>query len=283
MSPPHPIPYQGSKRRLAPRILSYFPARVRTLYEPFAGSAALTLAAAAAERAESYRLSDSLEPLMRLWSEIVAGPDALAERYEALWARHESGAREAYEWARDEYNAEPRPAHLLYLLARCVKAAVRFNRAGEFNQSADRRRLGTHPERMAGRLQAAHALLAGRAHAGAADYVDATRDAGPDDLVYLDPPYQGTSRGRDERYAETLDFDRFVTYLGELRDRGVPFVVSFDGRTGRKRHGQPLPATLGLRHVELDAGRSSQATLLGRADRTIESLYLSPDLSALDI
>lgn len=108
--------------------------------------------------------------------------------------------------------------------------------------------------------------------------VKATRDAGPGDLVYLDPPYQGTSGGRDERYAATLDRDRFVTYLADLRSRRVPFVVSFDGRTGDKPHGEPLPRDLGLRHVELDAGRSSQSTLLGRAERTVESLYLSPDL-----
>jgi DNA adenine methylase len=36
---------------------------------------------------------------------------------------------------------------------------------------------------------------------------------------------------------------------------------------------------LRLHHVELHAGRSSQATLLGRAEITIESLYLSPALA----
>ena len=43
---PHPIPYQGSKRNLAPAILGYFPERVGTLIKPSAGSVALTLAAA---------------------------------------------------------------------------------------------------------------------------------------------------------------------------------------------------------------------------------------------
>ena len=44
---PHPIPYQGSKRNLAPDILRYFPETFDVLYEPFAGSAAMTIAAAA--------------------------------------------------------------------------------------------------------------------------------------------------------------------------------------------------------------------------------------------
>ncbi|MBM3879048.1 MAG: TIR domain-containing protein [Verrucomicrobia bacterium] len=46
MRVPHPIPYQGSKRNLAPAILGYFPERVGTLIEPSAGSAALGLASA---------------------------------------------------------------------------------------------------------------------------------------------------------------------------------------------------------------------------------------------
>ena len=44
--PPHPIPYQGSKRRLAAAILAHAPSCAR-LIEPFAGSAAISLAAAA--------------------------------------------------------------------------------------------------------------------------------------------------------------------------------------------------------------------------------------------
>ena len=49
--------------------------------------------------------------------------------------------------------------------------------------------------------------------------------------------------------------------------------------TGNKVHGVKLPEHLNLTHMELDAGRSSQATLLGRDDATFESLYLSPLLA----
>lgn len=43
---PHPIPYQGSKRKLAPMIDDYLPDGIDTFYEPFAGSAAMTIYAA---------------------------------------------------------------------------------------------------------------------------------------------------------------------------------------------------------------------------------------------
>ena len=40
-----------------------------------------------------------------------------------------------------------------------------------------------------------------------------------------------------------------------------------------------LPDDLNLTLIELHAGRSSQATLLGRSEITYESLYISPKLS----
>ena len=87
---PHPIPYQGSKRNLATDILRYFPERVMTLIEPFAGSAAITLAAAARGLAARYVINDLNKPLVDLWRAIVDSPEKLARQYESLWrAQHE--------------------------------------------------------------------------------------------------------------------------------------------------------------------------------------------------
>lgn len=55
--------------------------------------------------------------------------------------------------------------------------------------------------------------------------------------------------------------------------------MSYDGRTGNKTFGVRLPENLDLTLIELEAGRSSQATLLNRDDITVESLYLSPRLA----
>jgi len=59
----------------------------------------------------------------------------------------------------------------------------------------------------------------------------------------------------------------------------IPFLLSYDGRCGTRSYGEPLPAGLRLTHLELEAGRSSQATLAGRAEHTVESLYMSPALA----
>jgi DNA adenine methylase len=72
--------------------------------------------------------------------------------------------------------------------------------------------------------------------------------------------------------------------LKRLNQRNVPFILSYDGRTGQKSYGQSLPDELGMCRLEVDAGRSTQATLLSRDDVTYESVYLSGNLvEKLDI
>lgn len=271
---PHPVPYQGSKRLLAAAILAHAPPKVSTLYEPFAGSLALSLAAAAGERAEHFVVGDSLAPLAELWGAVVNRPDEIAAAYETLW--RQVGLPDPYFAIREAFNTDREPAKLLYLLARCVKGAVRFNASGGFNQAPDRRRRGVTPDRMRRHIEGASRLLAGRAAVLSADFEMTVASAGPADLVYLDPPWQGTTTGKDRRYATGLPRERLLAALGTLQARRVPFLLSYDGKTGDRTYGEPLPASLGLRHLELDGGRSTQATLLGRSARTIESLYAWP-------
>ena len=98
------------------------------------------------------------------------------------------------------------------------------------------------------------------------------------DLVYMDPPYQGVSGQFNQRYLPKVNHDEFCTELEKLNEKGVMFAVSYDGRTGTKTYGPTLPRALNLTRLEICAGRSTQATLLGRSDVTYESLYLSPAL-----
>jgi len=281
-SVPHPIPYQGSKRRLAKAILSHVPESSFTrLVEPFAGSAAVTLAAAAQGRFPSYLIGDALEPLMGLWNAILTAPEEIARQYGILWHSERAQPVDAFYKIRAQFNTDRAPAKLLYLLARCVKNSVRFNPAGEFNQSPDKRRKGTHPDTMREEILAAHHLLAGKCRAVHGDFLQLIRKARGGDLFYLDPPYQGTSDGRDQRYIAGLSRARIIEGLELLNEKSIPFILSYDGSCGKKSYGTPLPDHIGKRLL-LDVGRSSQATLNGRRDVTVESLYVSHLLPVTD-
>ena len=277
---PHPVPYQGSKRVLAPRIGLHVPRDVDVWFEPFAGSAAMTLWALDAEVARRYVIADVLAPMAELWQAIIDAPASTAQRYGEIWRGQSAGDRDYFNLVRARYNREADPVDLLYLICRCVKNAVRFNAAGHFTQSVDRRRLGMRPERMAVAIVGASALMRGRTEVRRGNWLATTQDAGPRDFVYLDPPYFGTTVGRDRRYAQQLHQADLIGGLERLLARDVRFVLSYDGTTGGKAYGAPLPDVLGLTRLLLDAGTSAQATLSGRAERTVESLYLSPGLAA---
>lgn len=280
MVAPHPIPYQGSKRHLAPFIIGYFPKDANRLIEPFAGSAAVSLAAAIAGKVDYFILNDINSPLIDLWRDILDQPDRLANMYEKLWRTQQGRERQFYDLVRLRFNKTHQPYYLLYLLARCVKASVRYNANGEFNQSPDNRRKGRQPNSMRQDIRQTSQLLQRKTTLLSESYQKAVERALPTDIIYMDPPYQGVCANRDPRYIEGVVFDELVEILDWLNVRQISFILSYDGRTGGKSFGKMLPDVLQLKRIEVNAGRSSQATLLGRSATTFESLYLSPALLA---
>jgi DNA adenine methylase len=280
---PQPIPYQGSKRQLAPRILPYFPKDAQRIVEPFAGSAAITIAAASQRLASKFWINDAHTPLMDLWREIIENPDSIFLAYARLWNAQLGNEREFFNIVRTRFNQSHRPEDFLYLLTRCVKATIRYNSNGEFNNTPDNRRKGARPAEMRHRIEHASSLLQGRTKITAWGYKKVLDKCTENDLVYMDPPYQGVCGNRDQRYLPKVEYDEFCLELKKLNERNIRYVISYDGRTGNKEYGQPMPDSLELTRIELRAGRSTQATLLGRSDVTYESLYLSPNLSRAEI
>ena len=275
---PHPFPYQGSKRSICRHILPHIPGSADRLVEPFCGAAAVSLAAAVEGKAKRFWLNDANGPLMALWREILERPVQLADSYEALWREQRADRKAFFFQARLQFNQTRAPHLLLYLLARIVKGAVRYSADGQFNQSADNRRWGMKPEAMRMQLLGVSATLADRTTISARDFRSVISETTVEDVIYMDPPYQGTSSARDHRYYDGLPFADFVDALRALNAAGKSYIVSYDGQTGAKKHGESLPADLDLRHLHIRAGRSSQSTLLGRDCETVESLYLSPAL-----
>lgn len=274
-----PFPYQGSKRNIAEKIARHFPTDVTRLIEPFAGSAAISVFAAQHHLANRFVINDSYKPLVDLWKVIIKDPEACAVEYEKLWNSQLDDPNEYYYKVRDEFNETEDPIKFLYLMARCVKNAIRFNGSGQFNQSPDKRRLGRRPDEMRKQMISTSLIFKGKASFYSTDYEEILQNAVPGDLVYMDPPYQGTSTKRDPRYHQGLDFERFVKNLEELNDRSIPYILSFDGSMGDKVYGEPLPSDLKLKKIAIHAGRSAQATLNGDDHLTIESLYLSPAIN----
>ncbi len=279
MAIPHPIPYQGSKRHLAEKIATFIPINVERLIEPFAGSGALSLYIAYHHPVNRFILNDINAPLIHLWDSILTNPDKLATLYSKLWHNQLGKERHYYDLVRSRFNKSHAPYYLLYLLARCVKASIRYNADGLFNQSPDNRRKGKHPQTMRQDLLQASALLQHKTTLYSQDYARILRLATPNDIVYLDPPYAGLADKKTSRYIQTIDEKRLMKQLEWLNQENIPFILSYDGKTGTTNFQRQLPQSLHLTHIELEAGRSTQQTLLGKNQTTYEALYLSPALS----
>lgn len=277
VAPIQAFPYQGSKRILAAQILRHFPRDYSRLIEPFAGSAAVSVAARMNGFTGQGLLSDVNAPLMELWKGIISTPEELLETYERLWTEQLEDPGAYFNQVRTLFNQTHEPGLLLYLLMRCVKAAVRYNKQGQFSQSADKRRLGTKPQALRSRIIRVSQLMQ-NTEVYSAGYEELLFGAAPSDLVYMDPPYQGTSNVPDSRYIQGLSRENFIFALDQAVRRDISFVLSYDAVTANEKYGPTLPRELGLRHLHVSAGTSAQGTLHGRNSQTLESLYLSPGL-----
>lgn len=279
---PQLVQYQGSKRKLAPHILPFMPQSIDRLVEPFSGMAAITVAVATEGKASSYWVNDINEPLINVLKKAVESPEELYEEYKALWEEqlaYPMGHVDHFYHVRADYNSgNHSEANTLYLLARCVKGAVRYSSNGEFNQSPDKRRHGTNPERILMNSKKLNMLLGGKTIFTSMDYREMLPLIKSSDFVYMDPPYQGVTNTRDHRYYQGVEFDELVSFIEGLNNQNTSFILSYDGNLGEKSYGKSLPDSLRCKKMLLNAGASAQATLLGRQATTYEGLYLSHQL-----
>ena len=257
--------------------MSLVPKKVKRIIEPFAGSSAITLYAAKYQCAESFIINDSYKPLINLWKRIISEPEDVARAYENLWTDQVKDPKKYYLDVRSKFNIDQDPIKFLYLVSRCVKNSIRFNSNGDFNQGSDNRRLGRRPSETRKQILSTSLLLAGKIEIHCEDFMKTLSRAQPGDLVYMDPPYQGTSVGKNPRYHQGVSVERLVEGIQYLNDRRIDFLLSYDGSCGDKVYGISLPKNLGLVKFNIHAGRSTQATLQGKDHKTIESLYTSRD------
>ena len=281
MQVPNLVQYQGSKRKLAPQILPFIPSHSARIVEPFCGMASITLATAQKNMADEFWINDLNKDIASVLSAAIEEPNRLISEYRRIWFEQfdwEKGHIDHYLHVRELYNdGEADDGMFLYLIARVAKGAVRYSANG-MNQYLDRRRHGTRPDTMEKNIRTVHTLLCGRTRVTSMDYKSVLADCSDKDVVYMDPPYQGTSGKKDSRYISGVSVDELESELHLLDHRNISYILSYDGTCGEKAYGRELDSTLHCHKLLLDAGRSTQATLNGKNSRTFESLYVSDRL-----
>lgn len=242
----------GNKQRFAHEIVSLFPLRFGTYFEPFLGSAAV-LATLAPTKAVA---SDIFKPLVEIWQTLHDDPSKLKEWYAERWTNFTKAKKVAkYEEIKASYNAQPNGADLLFLCRSCYGGVVRFRKADGYMSTP----CGVHnpipPSSFAHRVDVWRKRTC-KTEFRLLDYRDAMSEARQGDLIYCDPPYKDT---QSILYgAQAFDLCDLLKVIQLCKSRGVYVALSIDGtkRSGNRICDVPIPHGLFEQEVFVNCGRS---------------------------
>ena len=261
------IKWSGSKRSQSEKIKTYLPEKFNKYYEPFIGGGSMLYAI----NPTTAICGDICVPLIDLWNKIKNNPIELSEAYKLRWTRLQTEGYQAYYEIRDNFNNSRSPEDLLFLSRTCVNGLIRFNAKGDFNNSLHHTRPGISPDRLEKIIMDWSKHIQGTNFL-AGDYTITTETAKEGDLIYLDPPYFHTKG----RYYGTIDFDAFFSYLEQLNNRKIKYMLSLDGIRGDDDFTIELPKELYKRHEFIPSGNSSFKKVMDKENlQVLESLYMN--------
>jgi DNA adenine methylase len=216
--------WAGSKRKLLPKLRTFWSKDHRRYVEPFAGSACLFFAL----RPPRAILGDLNRELISTYIEVKYRPNAVLGELAKLppWNR------EVYLRLRslDTLGLGPlaRAARFIYLNRFCFNGIYRTNLSGHFNVPYSGDRCGDLPSDEVFRLCSRRLR---RARFVTGDFERVLRQAERGDLVYMDPPYavQGKRvfREYDPSAFTSEDIERLRAWMVRLNRAGISFLVSY--------------------------------------------------------
>jgi DNA adenine methylase len=242
----------GNKQRYAHEIISFFPERFGTYFEPFLGGGGV-LGTLAPKQGVA---SDIFPPLLEIWRTLRDDPATLKQWYAERWHALMRGDKVAeYERIKAAYNAAPNGADLVFLCRSCYGGVVRFRQADGYMSTP----CGVHqpisPEAFCRRVEEWHRRTQGTTFLPL-DFEEAMEMAKPGDVVYCDPPY---THSQSILYgSQTFALRRLFCAIGRCKSRGVNVALSIDGtkKSGTRACTLPIPEGLFEREVLVNCGRS---------------------------
>lgn len=268
MKPLQPvIKWSGSKRTVAEKLSEFFlPANA--YYEPFLGGGAMMPFA----QANKGKASDIIPELIALWNEIKNNPDIVVKEYEERWTRLQNEGYEVFYEIRSNFNKTKNPYDFLFLTRTCLNGMIRYNSAGEFNNSLHLTRPGINPQRLESIILKWH-LVIRKFEFLNVDYRECLDDIKAGDFVFFDPPYGGTK----SRYTQTpFSLEEFYSTLDQLNSKGVKWMLTFDGSSGDRQYSYAPPEELYINKFQVKTGKSAFRKVIDKVQEDIhESVYLN--------
>ncbi|EAM8075252.1 DNA adenine methylase [Salmonella enterica subsp. enterica serovar Bovismorbificans] len=215
------LKWAGNKTAIMAELKKHLPAGPR-LVEPFAGSCAVMMAT----DYPHYLVADINPDLISLYSVIKNGSELLITIAKGFFDKNNTA--EDYYGIRKEFNcdrhwpAEWRAAMFLYLNRHCYRGLCRYNLGGHFNIPYGNYKKPYFPENEI----RAFAEKAQRATFICASYDETLAMLQTGDVVYCDPPYDGTFSGYHTAGFTEDDQYRLASILERRSSEGHPVIVS---------------------------------------------------------
>jgi len=216
------LKWAGGKASLVPTLVTMLPARWERYHEPFLGGGALFFHL----RPEGARLGDANADLVNCYRQLALAPGGLIGQLEVYEAAHSRDVYYATRAAWNEGVMSPlgRAAAFVYLNRTCFNGVWRVNKAGKFNVPMGRTKKPWVVDHA--RLRACSAALQGAVLNPPGEmrpgcYQATSGNAKAGDLIYFDPPYDGTFD-----YGVPFAQPLLAAWFRMLNRRGVQLMLS---------------------------------------------------------
>ena len=215
--------WAGSKKKLLPKLVSYWGNGFTRYIEPFMGSAAMF-----------FSISPNEAFLSDINSDLVQTFCAVRDHQRAVYNRlvRLPLGEKAYYLIRQQDPSLLKPldlaARFVYLNRFCFNGLYRTNTKGQFNvpyATSKTARLPALDDLYSAAKTLSHAQIEAR------DFEEALGDVRSGDFVYMDPPYAVQNRRVFRQYGPdsfgTEDIARLASALHDIDRRGATFLVSY--------------------------------------------------------
>lgn len=204
---------------LAPQILSYLEKTKGQYIEPFVGGAAMALHLGL----PGMILNDVLPELATTYCAVRDAPEETAG---LLWEMAQWGTGESHYYSVRETEPESAievAARMIYLNAHCFNGVWRVNKSGKMNVPYGKKE-DRITDSLIERLGFASVALQ-KADIYQGDFQAAIELAGEGDVIYVDPPYDGTWDGYSLQGFDGVGQNRLASTLHEASKRGAAFIA----------------------------------------------------------
>ena len=183
-----PIPWTGSKRRFASRIVPHFPKSYKTYYEPFIGGGSVFLTL----QPKKAVIADSMCHIISVWKAIKSNPKELIAYLKKYKTYGESNFNKTKKLLNDKKykNNVQHAAAFIYLIKSSFRRIYRENKKGEIACTFDKEIAGKKWNYDYENIMNIHEYMKKASiRIMCCSYEKALAGVTRNDLVYLDPPY----------------------------------------------------------------------------------------------